>query len=134
VPAAAGAVAAAEKVRQLDIMLLVTSLRCRFEADDFRADYQAFSDHHRVALVAASRELRRALSARYGAQGANRALDRLSVHMANRYGLGHPTLNCGELKQATQTLAYNTGSDGLVAAADELLGGLPRESAFALAR
>jgi hypothetical protein len=134
-PAAAQSdLASAEKLRRLDIMLMVTALRCRFGADNFQADYEAFSARHLGTLNAAARDLTQALSASYGAQGARRALDRLSTSMANGYGMGHPTMDCAQLKHATQELAYATASNDLVAAADTLLAGSPREDLFQLAQ
>lgn len=123
----------AQKLRQLDIMLMVTSLRCRFGADDFQADYQAFSKRHLSTLNAAARQLTTTLSAQYGARGAARALDRLSTRMANTYGMGHPRLDCAELKQITRRLTEQQSS-ALFAAADELLENGPRESVLAMAR
>ena len=123
----------AQKLRELDIMLMVTSLRCRFGADDFQADYRTFSARHLGTLNAAARQLSTALSARHGARGATRALDRLSTRMANAYGGGHPRLGCGELKQVTRRLAQQQSST-LATAASELLADGPRESVFAMAR
>jgi hypothetical protein len=122
VPAQAGSWSQAEKLRRLDIMLMVTGLRCRTTADNFQADYGRFTTAHLPALNAASRSLKTELSRRHGAAGANRALDRLSVQMANDYGQGHPWLSCGQLKQVARNLATVKGSAPLLAAADELLG------------
>lgn len=125
---------AAEKLRRLDIMLMVTALRCRFGADNFQRDYEAFSARHLSTLNAAARQLTQALSARHGAQGAKRALDRLSTSMANGYGMGHPTMDCAQLKRAAQGLAYETESRNLVAAADVLLADRPGEDVLLLAQ
>jgi hypothetical protein len=121
VPASAGGWSQAEKLRRLDIMLMVTGLRCRTGADNFQSDYGRFTTNHLPALNAASNTLKRELTARSGATGANRALDRLSVQMANQYGQGHPWLNCGQLKQVTRSLAAARGSAPLLEAADQLL-------------
>ena len=130
-PAAAqGDLDSAEKLRRLDIMLMVTALRCRFGPDNFQADYEAFSARHLGALNAAARDLTQALAASYGAQGARRALDRLSTSMANGYGMGHPTMDCAELKHVTQDLAYATASNDLPAAADLLLADGPQVALF----
>jgi hypothetical protein len=123
-PAAAQSdVASAEKIRRLDIMLMVTALRCRFGADNFQADYEAFSARHLSTLNAAGQRLTQELSVRHGAQGARRALDRMMTGMANEYGMGHPTMDCAQLKRTARGLAYETPSSSLVAAADVLLGG-----------
>jgi hypothetical protein len=120
-PGAAQAMSGAEKLRRLDIMLMVTGLRCRTGADNFQADYARFTGRHLQALNAASDSMKRELAARHGPAGAVRALDRLSVVMANTYGQGHPWLSCRELKMVARNLAEVRGTDALEAAADQLL-------------
>ena len=128
-PAAAqGKMGTAEKLRRLDIMLMVTSLRCRFGPDDFQADYAAFSARHLSTLNAAARSLDKELRAGLGPKAAKRALDKMSVGIANSYGMGHPTLGCAELKRVAQGLVRANGEGALVAAADVLLGGEANES------
>ena len=121
VPAAAGTMSQAEKLRRLDIMLMVTGLRCRTTADNFQADYGRFTTNHIGELNAASTAMKVQLAKRYGAGGANRALDKVSVTMANQYGQGHPWLNCGQLKMVARNLAAAKGQAPLVEAADQLL-------------
>lgn len=111
----------AEQLRKLDIMLMVTGLRCRTTPDDFRADFAAFEAAHLGELNAAAAELRQGLVASAGVSGATRALDRISTGMANQYGQGHPWLDCAQLKQATRVLTKVKGRATLVEAADELL-------------
>jgi hypothetical protein len=112
---------AAEKVRQLDIMLMVSSLRCRNTADNFQADYAAFSAAHLTELNQASQTLESDFARRFGSSGAQRALDKLSTSMANRYGQGHPWLDCHDLKLVTRELAGDRRTDALLSAADNLL-------------
>ena len=130
----AGATDQAEAVRKLDIMLMVTSLRCRRTADNFQPDYQRFSSNHLTALNAASRTLQANLVKKAGAQGAKRALDKISVGMANEYGNGHPWLGCGELKQIAKNLATDKDSTKLAATADDLLSSRPRGQFAMLAK
>ena len=120
-PAAAGGAGQAEKIRRLDIMLMVTGLRCRNTSDNFNNEYGRFTTAHMSELNAAAATMKQEMSARYGAAGANRALDRLSTQMANQYGQGHPWLNCGQLKQVAGSLADLRGVEPLQAAADDLL-------------
>jgi hypothetical protein len=112
---------AAEKVRKLDIMLMVSSLRCRNTSDNFQSDYAAFSAAHLRELNQASRTLKSDFARRYGTSGAARALDRLSTRMANQYGQGHPWLDCHDLKQVTRKLANDHDPGVLLSAADDLL-------------
>ena len=116
----------AEALRKLDIMLMVTSLRCRKTSDNFQADYQRFSSAHIVELNAAAKTLQADLVKRSGAAGAKKALDKISVGMANDYGNGHPWLGCGELKQVARNLAGTKTPAQLASAADELLSSRPR--------
>ena len=123
----------AEKLRRLDIMLMVTALRCRFGEDNFQADYEAFSARHLATLNAAARDLTAELARQHGARGADRALDRMSTGIANGYGMGHPLFECADLKRTTQELTGESDREALVAAADQLIE-LPQESVFLLAR
>ena len=120
-PAAAGGMSSAEKLRRLDIMLMVTGLRCRTTSDNFNREYGRFTTNHLSELNAASDTLKLQMAKQYGAAGANRALDKLSTQMANQYGQGHPWLNCGQLKEVAGTLADMRGPQLLVEAADDLL-------------
>ena len=125
-PTTASAASQDEEVRKLDIMLMVTSLRCRMGADDFQPDYRKFTTAHITSLNAAARGLERGLVGRHGQKGAKRALDRISVGMANEYGQGHPWLGCAELKEITSDLAQSKDPAVLAQAASELLGPAPR--------
>lgn len=124
ITAQAGATDDAEAVRKLDIMLMVTSLRCRKTADNFQSDYQRFSSNNLVALNAASKTLQAGLI-KSGNTG-KRALDKISVSMANEYGNGHPWLGCGELKQITRELSSGKNPAQLATAANDLLSSRPR--------
>lgn len=115
----------AEAIRRLDIMLMVTSLRCRTGADDFQADYQRFTAHHLATLNDAGRELSADYALRHGERAARRYLDTISTTMANQYGQGHPWLTCAALHQAAQSLSRGGDRQLLLAAADELLADEP---------
>ena len=135
-PVSAGAVTAhqAEQVRKLDIMLMVTSLRCRMGKDDFQPHYRKFSASHLTTLNSAARTMEAGYVKRHGAKGAKRALDRVSVQMANEYGQGHPWLECGALKSITDDLAKSKNPADLYLAADELLASGPRNGGRFAAR
>lgn len=120
-PVSASNFSQAESLRKLDIMLMVTGLRCRTTSDNFTAEYGRFTTAHMSELNAAAATLKQEMTARYGAAGANKALDRMSVQMANQYGQGHPWLNCRQLKQVAGSLAKMRGPGALVEAAEQLL-------------
>lgn len=114
-----------EQIRRLDIMLMVTSLRCRMGEDDFQPQYRKFTTNHITTLNGAARRLQAGLVKRHGGRGAVRALDKISVGMANEYGQGHPWLGCAELKSITSDLASSIDPAAVAQAARELLGTTP---------
>jgi hypothetical protein len=111
----------AAKLRNLDIMLMVTGLRCRMGPDNFQPDYYAFSAAHQSELNAANEVLRVELG-NAGPRGAVGALDRMSTSIANAYGNGHPQLGCRELKEVARNLAQARSPGTLLAAANTLVG------------
>lgn len=131
-PAQAAPASDAEKLRRLDIMLMVTSLRCRTTRDNFQPEFQRFEAAQLATLNQAASDLKARFVASHGAAGAARALDRISTGMANQYGQGHPWLGCAQLKVAARNLAAIKGRAALVEAADQLLAPSAR-GAFALA-
>jgi len=115
----------AKQLRRLDIMLMVTNLRCRLMGEGFGADYARFSANHLRVMNAAGKWLR----SDFGGDGSDpaqyRALDTISTAMANRYGQGHPWLDCADLRDAARNLAEQTDTTSLVLAAAELLADYP---------
>ncbi|MEZ5735753.1 MAG: S-adenosyl-L-homocysteine hydrolase [Novosphingobium sp.] len=118
---AAGAGSGAEKLRRLDLMLMVTALRCRTTRDDFEVDYSRFVARQRPTLQLANAQLRAELGARLGSHRAQLAYDRFSTSAANHYGQGHPWLDCGELRHVARALADVQERAALEDAADRLL-------------
>ena len=120
-PAAASPTSDAAALRKLDIMLMVSSLRCRFGADNFQSDYERFSTNQHATMQAAFSTLQADYTARMGSTGAKKALDTISVGMANQYGQGHPWLGCGDLKTMTRDLAATGDRARLLAVASDVL-------------
>lgn len=111
----------AHSLHSLDIMLMVTSLRCRLGPNDFQSDYHQFSAAHSTRLSAAGRTLRHSFAASYGEPDPARALDRMGVRIANSYGDGHPWLSCAELKQEVRELSQSLEAGHLARKARYLL-------------
>lgn len=119
----------AENIRKLNIMLMVTSLRCRESAHDFRGEYDLFAQAHGDNLSAAHDHLKQQLVARHGELGSAKALDKMGVTMANSFGEGHPEYGCADLKRATLQLAMSHDTTHLANMADRLLGAGQRATA-----
>lgn len=124
-PAQASAAGDAAQLRKLDIMLMVSSLRCRFGPDNFQTDYEQFSTTQHATMQNAFEVLQADYTARMGSAGANKALDTMSVGMANHYGQGHPWLGCNDLKALTRDLASSGDRARLLGVAGEVLGEQP---------
>lgn len=90
---------AAAKVRDLDTMLMVSGLRCRFQSGALLTTYNAMVVRHRAALTEANMQLKRHFTAAVG--GAN-ALDRYITRVANRYGAGADDLSCASLQSIAE--------------------------------
>jgi hypothetical protein len=123
----------AGRLKQLDIMLMVTALRCRAGADDFQADYHAFEAAHMDAINDASRLILAEATARLGADAGHVEMERVVTATANRYGNGHPWLGCGDLHHLAHDLAEEHSDDALIAEAAEVLDGDDGAKGVALA-
>lgn len=110
----------AARLRQLDVMLMVGSLRCRTSAQDYRTAYDRFLTRHRPLLSKANLAMLGEMRLKLGAIGASDTLDRASVRMANRYGQ-EAGYSCADLGEVTAALATG-GPEALTRAADVLIG------------
>jgi len=124
----------AHSLRSLDIMLMVTALRCRSGPHDFQADYNRFAAAHLPHLNAAGRTLRHNFAASYGQTNPERALDRMGVRIANSYGDGHPWMECAELQQMTRELVQQSDRAKLAETARYMLRAARPEPALPVAQ
>ena len=112
----------AAKIKHLNTMLMVTALRCRNTADNFLPDYNRFVARHNGLIGAQNAELKKHLSATYGASGAEGALDRMSIGYANSYGTGHKTMGCSQLRELAAKLSSGPlGVANMAAEADTVI-------------
>jgi hypothetical protein len=99
----------AAQIRQFDIMLMVSALRCQVKGVDFVADYNAFVRSNRSVLVGTNAEILRHFNAEMGGRAALTAYDRLGTAMANQFGNGGVSEDCETLRaiarEATATYA-----------------------------
>lgn len=106
---------AAAKVRDLDTMLMVSGLRCRFQNTALLDTYNKMVVQHRAALTEANMLLKGHFTKAIG--GAN-ALDSYITRVANRYGAGADNLSCESLQSiAAATMAEEPTLEALAAVA-----------------
>jgi hypothetical protein len=107
---------AAAEVRDLDTMLMVSGLRCRFQSTALLDTYNAMVVRHRAALTEANMLLKGHFTSAIG--GAN-ALDSYITRVANRYGAGAEALSCDSLTSiAEAALAEPSTLSALTALAE----------------
>ena len=107
---------AAAKVRDLDTMLMVSGLRCRFKSTALLDTYNAMVVRHRRPLSEANARLQGHFATVIG--GAT-ALDRYITRVANRYGADAESLTCESLHSiAVAAMAEEPTLDALIALAE----------------
>ena len=84
----------AAAVRDMETMLMVSSLRCRISGVDFLESYNAFVRGSRPALTLANDRLR----THFAPIGGLNAYDRYVTAIANRYGGGAEGLACSDMQ------------------------------------
>lgn len=111
--------AAAAKVRDLDTMLMVSTLRCRAQAPEMVAKYNALVERHRAPLTEMNARIRAHFAVGVTPRAADAAYDTYVTRMANRYGAGVGDLSCQSLMAITDDAAIEIADiDGLVAVAE----------------
>jgi hypothetical protein len=95
----------AAKISNLNMMLMVTALRCRGGQDNFLAQYNKFVRANNALLGSQNSLIRTHFAKAMGAKGAESALDKLATGYANSYGAGHPNMGCKELKALATRVA-----------------------------
>jgi hypothetical protein len=109
------------KVQQLDILLMVNSLRCRTTADDFQADYDTFQINHRAAMGRRINGVIEQFARGTTPAKARAELEAARTVMANR-AAQPAAITCGQFKQLVAQLAP-ASEDNLAYAADFLVTG-----------
>jgi hypothetical protein len=113
----------AARIKHLNMMLMVTGLRCRNGSDNFLPDYNRFVSNNNAVLGAQNALIRSHLAQKHGAKRAVSALDEMSIGMANKYGNGHSSMGCKELKALAKKLSREPMTTSKIAlVADEVVG------------
>ena len=92
---------AAAKVRDMETMLMVSSLRCRADHRQMIGQYNAFVVKSRAALNQVNDTLKAHFTEEVGARRSLDAYDSYVTRIANRYGAGADGLSCDDLSDIT---------------------------------
>lgn len=113
----------AATVARLNMMLMVTGLRCYKGADNFLPQYNRFVLSNNDILGSQHAALKSYFAQTMGPKAAEGAFDRLVIGYANDYGAGHPTMDCPQLKAlATDLASHPNNVLGLLAVAERTVG------------
>lgn len=100
----------AAKVANLNMMMMVSALRCRKGPDDFLADYNRFVKSNNPLLGAQNATVRSHFARINGAKGADAHMDRFIIALANSYGGGTDSMGCSQLKAVASHLGEKSHS------------------------
>lgn len=95
----------AAQLKDLDIMLMVATLRCRISDLDFSADYNRFVRAKREILADANKDLRGQFALAVGDARALGAYDDYATKIANGYGGGANGMSCTDFAALTRAAA-----------------------------
>ena len=116
----------AAKVANLNMMMMVSALRCRKGPDDFLADYNRFVTNNNPVIGSQNAAVRSHFARINGNGTADAAMDKFIIGIANSYGGGHQWLGCAQLKLVAQDLSLDDHSVGsLLVIAKETVDELP---------
>jgi hypothetical protein len=109
----------AAKVANLNMMMMVSALRCRHGQDNFLNEYNRFVSSNNAVLGSQNAAVRSHFARINGSKGADAAMDKFVIGIANNYGGGHESLGCAQLKVIAGDLAKKGHSaSSLLAIAD----------------
>lgn len=93
------AVTEAAQVKQFDIMMMVSTIRCHRKGVDLSSDYNKFVVSRRTVLQGVGKELVKQFGLNLRGNAAVMAYDHLGVVMANSFGNdGRGTRNCEDIR------------------------------------
>lgn len=95
----------AAQLRDMDMMLMVATLRCRMKGADFSTDYNKFVVDKRPILAAANIEIQSAFAKSVGKAKALGAYDDFMTKIANGYGNGMTGMACQDFAALARTAA-----------------------------
>lgn len=116
----------AAKVANLNMMMMVSALRCRKGPNDFLTDYNRFVINNNPVIGSQNAAVRSHFARINGNGTADAAMDKFIIGIANSYGGGHQWLDCAQLKLVAQDLSLDDHSVGsLLVIAKETVDELP---------
>lgn len=119
----------AARIVNMNQMLMVSALRCRFGQDNFLSHYNRFIRNNNDVLASQHHIIKARYARTMGEKAAFAELDRLMIALSNYYGGGHGDPDCAKLEKLSGDLSHGRQDVGTLARlADEVVG-VPRQAA-----
>jgi hypothetical protein len=110
------------------MMMMVTALRCRNGQHNFLAEYNRFVRLNNPVIGAHNAQVKARFARMVGGPGAERAMDKFTISLANHFGIGHENMGCAELKLLASDLASKTHDSATLTDIAERNAGVPELS------
>lgn len=118
----------AARIANMNQMLMVSALRCRFGNDNFLSDYNRFVRQNNDVLADQHNIIKARYARTMGEKAAFAELDRFMIGLANYYGGGHGDPDCAKLEKLSNELSHGRQDVKMLAlVADEVVG-VPRQA------
>lgn len=123
----------AARIANMNQMLMVSALRCRFGNDNFLGDYNRFVRQNNDVLAGQHRIIQARYARTMGQKAAFAELDRFMIGLANHYGGSQGNPDCAGLEKLSGELARGRQEVASLARIAEEVVGVPRQAAQACA-
>ncbi|MCC6478273.1 hypothetical protein [Sphingorhabdus sp.] len=121
----------AARIANMNQMLMVSALRCRFGNDNFLSDYNRFVRNNNDVLASQHNIIKARYARTMGEKAAFAELDKFMIALSNYYGGGHGDPDCAKLERLSGELSRGRQDVKMLAmVADEVVG-VPRQAAQA---
>lgn len=121
----------AARIANMNQMLMVSALRCRFGNDNFLSHYNRFIRNNNDVLATQHAIIKGRYARTMGEKAAFAELDRFIIALSNYYGGGHGDPDCAQLEKLSAELSEGRRDvKTLAMIADEVVG-VPRQASQA---
>lgn len=121
----------AARIANMNQMLMVSALRCRFGNDNFLSDYNRFIRNNNDVLASQHAIIKARYARTMGEKAAFAELDRFMIALSNYYGGGHGDPDCAKLEKLSGELSRGRQDVKMLAMVADDVVGIPRQAAQA---
>lgn len=121
----------AARIANMNQMLMVSALRCRFGNDNFLSDYNRFIRNNNDVLASQHAIIKARYARTMGEKAAFAELDRFMIALSNYYGGGHGDPDCAKLEKLSGELSRGKQDVKMLAMVADDVVGVPRQAAQA---